>query len=236
MARKNEFREEDKIRTLLWCARHCCLCGKLAGLGIEVAHLDPVKSDIDNAIPLCFDCHAAIGHYNTKHPRGRKYSIPELRARRDQIYDEHTRHLVPVLTYRVHQHGRKLPMVGFSLTHVGNTPSVKALVRLDTYINGSPTDNPAEYGLYRGKFRWNLNPGEGVDGQFTIPQLSTSAGEDVRVGVNITVYDVYDRPHEFLPVTYVLMADRERWFLDPIDPKESAAQVQRKVQDEGKPA
>ena len=29
--------------------------------------------DIDNAIPLCFDCHGAVQHYNDEHPRGTKY-------------------------------------------------------------------------------------------------------------------------------------------------------------------
>lgn len=74
--RKFDFKEEDRIKVLLWCARHCFWCGKFAGVGIEVAHLERENSDIDNAIPLCFDCHAAIGHYNTKHPRLR----PELNS------------------------------------------------------------------------------------------------------------------------------------------------------------
>ena len=37
----------------------------------------------DNAIALCFDCHAASGHYNPKHPRGTKFSPGELRKHRD---------------------------------------------------------------------------------------------------------------------------------------------------------
>src|SRR5881628_40520 len=57
--RANDFDEADKLKALLWCDRHCCLCGKATGTGIEVAHLDPKRSDLDNAIPLCFDCHAA---------------------------------------------------------------------------------------------------------------------------------------------------------------------------------
>lgn len=85
--RKYDFNEDDKVKILLWCGRHCCLCGKFAGVGIEVAHLEKTSSDIDTAIPLCFDCHASVGHYNSKHPRGKKYSIKELKARRDQIYE-----------------------------------------------------------------------------------------------------------------------------------------------------
>jgi len=223
--RKNDFQEDVKIRVLLWCARHCCLCGKSAGLGIEVAHLDPDKSDIDNAIPLCFDCHAAIGHYNARHPRGQKYSIPELRARRDQIYDEHTRHLVPILEYQIHQAGRELPTVGFLLRHTGNAPWVQALVKLDTYINGLPADKPNTYGLYRGEIRWHLNPGEGVNGQFELLPEAVVEGTPVRIGIHITIYDIYDRPHKLLPVAYGLSSDRKSWFLDPIDPKESATHL-----------
>lgn len=39
--------------------------------------------DIDNAIALCFDCHAWAGHYNVNHLKGFKYSPEFLRAARD---------------------------------------------------------------------------------------------------------------------------------------------------------
>lgn len=67
---KGKFKEEDKIKRLLWCNRHCCLCGKSCGIYIEFAHL-PGKNkstDIDDGIPLCFDCHAEIEAYDSKHP------------------------------------------------------------------------------------------------------------------------------------------------------------------------
>jgi hypothetical protein len=99
----NPFSPDDKKKMLLWCARHCCLCGKFAGIGIEVAHLEPNKNDIDNGMPLCFDCHAAIGHYNYGHPRGNKYSLPELKIRRDQVYDEHTCHLISPVSCEITQ-------------------------------------------------------------------------------------------------------------------------------------
>src|SRR4030095_13483185 len=101
--RKNDFTEPDKLKALLWCDRHCCLCGKAAGVGIEVAHIDRHKSDFDNAVPLCFDCHAAVGHYNREHPRGKKYSAQELRTRREQVYEQHTRYLVPPVQYSIQQ-------------------------------------------------------------------------------------------------------------------------------------
>ncbi len=39
---------------------------------------------IDNAIPVCFECHAEIHSYNDKHPRGRKFTSDELRAHKQQ--------------------------------------------------------------------------------------------------------------------------------------------------------
>ncbi|MGB6728661.1 MAG: hypothetical protein WBE74_22405 [Terracidiphilus sp.] len=48
--------------------------------------------DIENAIPVCFECHAEIHSYNDKHPRGRKFSSEELRAHRTQwlkLCEEH---------------------------------------------------------------------------------------------------------------------------------------------------
>lgn len=38
----------------------------------------------ENAIALCFDCHADAGHYNPKHPRGTKFSPKELENAKNQ--------------------------------------------------------------------------------------------------------------------------------------------------------
>jgi hypothetical protein len=55
---------------------------------METDHIEPKgeggTDDIDNAIPVCFDCHAEIHLYNPAHPRGRKYTAEELRMHRDQ--------------------------------------------------------------------------------------------------------------------------------------------------------
>jgi len=42
---------------------------------------------IDNAIPVCFECHAEIHSYNDRHPRGRKFLPEELRAHKEQWLD-----------------------------------------------------------------------------------------------------------------------------------------------------
>jgi hypothetical protein len=74
---------------------------------MELDHIVP-RADgggdsIDNAIALCFDCHAEAHAYNPKHPRGRRFSPGELRAHRVQwleicrtrpeVFTEPTRHL-----------------------------------------------------------------------------------------------------------------------------------------------
>ncbi|MCK4998812.1 MAG: hypothetical protein KAS23_04725, partial [Anaerohalosphaera sp.] len=40
--------------------------------------------DIDNALPVCFECHSEIHCYNTDHPRGRKFTEKELRLHKEQ--------------------------------------------------------------------------------------------------------------------------------------------------------
>jgi len=55
---------------------------------MELDHIVPGSeggSDgIDNAIPVCFECHAEIHSYNDKHPRGRKFRPNELRGHKEQ--------------------------------------------------------------------------------------------------------------------------------------------------------
>ncbi len=213
--RKNDFDEADKLKALLWCNRHCCLCGKAAGIGIEVAHLDPKCSDLDNAIPLCFDCHAAIGHYSREHPRGKKYSIPELRERRDQVYEQHTRHLVPPVTYQLQQAHRQLPDVGFSISNLGGSYPVQARVSV-TLAQGSELLGPPGSGHYDGTYLWNLNPGSGVNGHFGVPPEVLSKGDPLRARVDVTLIDVYQRPHKLLPVGFVhTLGQGGDWYFEP---------------------
>ena len=47
-----DFSENDKIKCLLWCNRHCCLCGKACGTNIEIAHILYQKEKVDQAILL----------------------------------------------------------------------------------------------------------------------------------------------------------------------------------------
>ena len=72
--------------------------------------------------------------------------------------------------------------------------------------------------MYGGKVQWNLNPKAGVHGHFTLPLDSYSPQTDLRVGINITIIDRYERSHRLLPVTWVYSGEIEDWWLDPVDP------------------
>ena len=59
---------------------------------MELHHIEQRADDgedtHDNCIPLCFDCHADVNSYNDKHPKGRKYSLSELKGHRDNWYQK----------------------------------------------------------------------------------------------------------------------------------------------------
>lgn len=84
------FPQNVADEVLVKCGRHCCLCGKYAGLKIELHHIkqaaDGGEDTADNCIPLCLDCHAEVGSYNTRHPKGRKFTEKELKGHRDKYY------------------------------------------------------------------------------------------------------------------------------------------------------
>lgn len=228
MSRKKDFKQQDIGKALLWCGRHCCLCGKRCGAKIEVAHIDPKgPRTLDNAIPLCFDCHQEIGSYNPKHPRGRSYRPSELRERRDQIYEQHTANLVPPLHYSLAQNNRQLPDVGFTITHLGGPHWVKVRV-LVTLAQGNRQFGPVVSPHYNGKYVWNLNPRFGVSAHFPLPdgmQWGSETAEPIRARIDIRVIDIYERAHDLLPVGYVLsLIPGQEWYLEP---SEQALNVKR---------
>ena len=55
---------------------------------MELDHIVPREEggpdEIENAIPVCFECHAEIHSYNIKHPRGRRFRPDELRQHKAQ--------------------------------------------------------------------------------------------------------------------------------------------------------
>ena len=83
-----KFPRDKVIQLLKDCHRRCCICHRFCGVKIETDHIlqpeDGGTDTIDNAIAVCFECHAEIHSYNPKHPRGRKFYPEELRAHKKQ--------------------------------------------------------------------------------------------------------------------------------------------------------
>lgn len=81
------FSQKVKEDAMVACGRHCCLCHKFCGLKIEIHHIKPRSEGgpdtLENAIPLCFNCHADMRTYDAKHPKGTKYTEAELTRFRD---------------------------------------------------------------------------------------------------------------------------------------------------------
>jgi len=222
--RKHDFQEADKIKLLLWCDRHCCLCGRACGTDIEIAHINEKgPGEIDNAIPLCYDCHARIGHYNRQHPRGNKYKPEELKARREQVYEQHTRTLVPPIDYRVTQllsNGaqRVLPDVGFIIAHLGDSLPIKVRVVVDIFREQLNLGRPTGGKLYDGRHLWNLNPRFAIAGHFELPLAARDAPGTLEARVTVTVVDQYERRHGLLPFSWIYDSTPNSWYAHP-DPR-----------------
>ena len=217
---RGDFSKKDVINRLLWCNRHCCLCGKSCGPHIQMAHLikrcKPDSGDIDNGSPLCLECHAIIGAYDPDHAMGKQFDIEELKKRREQIYEEHTRHLVPPIDFRMTQQipnrpPRSLPDIGFYIGHVGDSLPVQVLVSLQLWLGDKKLEVPED--SYTGRSRWNLNPRMHHWGHFTRNELQGDT-EGLRAVVMITVIDQYERYHELLPVAWNYKSKYGDWVSD----------------------
>jgi hypothetical protein len=91
VARKTmSFSPKVKEDALVECGRCCCICHIFCGLKIEIHHIRPRAEDgentLENAIPLCFNCHADMRSYDANHPKGTKYTESELRRHRDSWF------------------------------------------------------------------------------------------------------------------------------------------------------
>lgn len=84
------FSEEIKIKAMIACGRCCCVCHKFCGNNMEVHHIkaraEGGQDIYENAIPLCFNCHAEVRQYDPKHPKGIKFTEKELIMHRDEWY------------------------------------------------------------------------------------------------------------------------------------------------------
>ena len=178
---------------------------------------------MDNAIPLCFDCHSDVLAYNVRHPRGSKYRIKELKARREQIYERHTRHLVPPIGYQITQYlpnGKKrdFPDVGFTLSHLGDYLPVKVKTIVNILLGGKKL-GPPDREYYAGNKYWRLNPRRKHHGHFKIPKRAEKSKKRLEVEVDVTIIDQYEKEHKLLPVGFVYVRkedDKEDyWYFEP---------------------
>ncbi len=82
------FKREEVSELLVAVHRRCSICHRFCGTKIETDHIIPEADkgtdEIDNAIPVCFECHAEIHSYNDQHPRGRKFTPDELHGHKAQ--------------------------------------------------------------------------------------------------------------------------------------------------------
>jgi hypothetical protein len=82
------FPQKEVDKLLAKCHRRCCICHRFCGVKIETDHIEQEgeggSNEIENAIALCFECHAEVHLYNDKHPRGRKYHPNELKLHKEQ--------------------------------------------------------------------------------------------------------------------------------------------------------
>ncbi len=225
------FSDKDKIKVLLWCDRHCCLCGRACDTNIVVHHIRQQGrhlSNIENAIPLCFDCHGRVRSYSPRHPVGTSYEERELKARRDQVYDTYTQRFVPLITFNIDQGSendpRPLPKVITFVTHTGNPPlPVRALVEVKHVLAGRDLGFLEDrQGYYSGRTPWHLNPGVMVFGNFGVPTECQQSNEDLKIETRVTIIDRYERPHMLLPQAWTYVRPRPTepragnyWFLEP---------------------
>jgi len=82
------FPEREATELLARCHWRCCICHRFCGVKMELDHMqssaDGGPDTIDNAMPVCFECHAEIHAYNDRHPRGRKFTPEELRLHKER--------------------------------------------------------------------------------------------------------------------------------------------------------
>lgn len=233
-ARRKPFPRKDAIDRLIWCNRHCCLCDKPCGVHIELAHIDNdrTKNDIDNAIPVCYECHAMIGSYNDLHPRGQKFKVDEIKGRREFIYDKYTREYLAPIEYKISNqkdpwNDRKsgtlvFPEVGFSIRNLSDFLPTKLKVLLVGRLNGRPFSLNLIDPLYRGQKKWNLNPRRQVNGWFAIRNRRAEnprPNDRFEIRVHITQWDTVGREHILLEDGYASRPREEgsvsEWAFEP---------------------
>jgi hypothetical protein len=196
-------------------------------MNIEIHHIDGDRSNnaIDNLVPVCFDCHGELTRYG-EHKTGSKYRYVEIKTRRDQIYEEQTlrylRHVdIKISNYLQHMKGangepmrRKFGDVSCTVASLSQDLPLQVRLKVVAYQKNKKLDGWLD-DLYSGKALWNLNPGHVVFGHFGLPITPKSASFPVRVEIFWSVFDVLQKEHNRLPISYVWDDPKRDWWFDP---------------------
>ena len=228
---KKKFSNSVRKKALLWSARHCCLCRKQCGLDIELHHIDPnldppELNAIDNAIPVCYECHSKLEFSKFNSPRGSKYSKEEIKDTRDQIYEENTRHLVPIIAYGPTD-DLSFPQVRFFMVNTDGKLNVRVRCKVEIFISGRLFGTPKRH--YAGKRIWVCNPGLRVKGWFDLSDPAKlikdpkyegilpheASGKKLRLRVHLNIIDAFEREHDRLPVEWFFNWEKQKWIIDP---------------------
>jgi hypothetical protein len=226
--KRKEFKKTDKIKMLLWCDRHCCLCDKPCGIDIEIAHIkDKQDNSFDNGIPVCYDCHSKIGMYNELHPLGSKITAEEIKQRREQIFDKYTRQYMVPMHYIISSdinplipstNTRAYPDITFNITNLSDYLPSKLRVSLNGMLNDKKISLGVKEGLYTGVKIWNLNPKKTVNSHFIISNkrlINLKGSDRLEIRVSITQTDILGREHSFLEDGYVFNKKGDYWYFEP---------------------
>lgn len=224
MPKPPAFEEKDRIKMLLWSDRRCCLCKKLCATDIEIAYIqENAGNDIENGFPLCMKCATEIARYNKKSAKENKYKTEELKARREQVYEEFTRQLVPPIQFYLDQRqiegnsSLKLPLIGFRLQHLGDSLPVSVRVEAKVVYDGKDLGIVDDArGLFSGRTNWNINPRTMTNGVFRVPLENVAEWDkELQVEVRVTIIDQLKREHKLLPQCFRYIKNGEFWSLEP---------------------
>ena len=213
--------EEDRAKVLLWCARHCCFCGRLCATNIVIHHIDgdPSNNELDNLAPVCFDCHGELERYNPEHPVGTKYRFLEIKTRRNQIYEEYTLPYVRKVKIEISKKTvsgeiREWGDNSCNVMTLSQDIPLKLRLKIVPYHDDKRIDIDLG-GLYSGKELWNLNPSQLVAVHFRLPITADSNPFRFRVEIFWSIIDVLEREHQMLPFSYVWSDPNRDWWYDP---------------------
>ena len=122
---------------------------------------------------------------------------------------------------------RKIPNVGFNLSHLGNSNSVKAKVEARIFL-GDKSLGLASSRYYNGEITWNLNPRTQFFGNFNIPHECVKSDERLTIEVKVMIIDIYKREHGLFPVCFTFIRKDNYWFLEPTSHSELSSKNRKR--------